>query len=173
MTFCKRIGLGWSDMARDLDLNAQAARLAKRLEAIPGAILEAVRPAVVQSAEELATLARTLAPEDEGDLKASIVVTPPGAETPAYAEGGGRRRAGANQALVTVGNPEQRHGHLVEFGTAPHINGGQFDGTQHPGTEPQRFLLPATRLTQDRAKRRIGRAIGKAVREAAKGGSDA
>ncbi|SOC23430.1 hypothetical protein SAMN05877831_1401, partial [Rhodobacter maris] len=30
------------------DLNAQAARLAKRLESIPDAVLEAVRPAVVQ-----------------------------------------------------------------------------------------------------------------------------
>ena len=37
--------------------------------------------------------------------------------TPAYAEGGGRRIAGPNQALVTVGNPEMRHGHLQEFGT--------------------------------------------------------
>jgi len=153
-----------------LDLNAQAARLAKRLEAIPNAVLQDVRPAVVASAEDLAHVARSLAPEDEGDLKASIVVTPPGAETPAYAEGGGRRRAGENQALVTVGNPAQRHGHLVEFGTAPHLNGGQFAGTQHPGTEAQPFLLPAARLTEARARRRIGRAIGQAVRKAAQGG---
>lgn len=156
----------------EFDLNAQAARLAKRLEAIPAAILAAVRPALVQSAEDLAQVARSLAPEDEGDLKASIVVTPPGAETPAYAEGGGRRIAADNQALVTAGNPEQRHGHLVEFGTKPHENGGLFAGTQHPGTEAQPFLLPAARLTQDRAKRRIGRAVGQAVREAAQGGGN-
>ena len=156
----------------EFDLNAQAARLAKRLEAIPEAILTAVRPAVIASAEELAQVARTLAPEDEGDLKASIVVTPPGAETPACAEGGGRRVAAENQALVSVGNPDQRHGHLVEFGTKPHVNGGQFAGTMHPGTEPQPFLLPAARLTQDRARRRIDRAVGRAVREAAKGSSN-
>ena len=155
----------------ELDLNAQAAKLAKRLEAIPAAIVAAIQPAVIQSAEELAALAKALAPEDEGDLIASIVVTKPGEETPPYAEGGGKRRAGANQALVTVGNPEQRHGHLVEFGTAPHINGGQFAGTQHPGTEPQPFLLPSIRLTEARHRRRIGRAIGKVVREAARGAS--
>ena len=154
-----------------LDLNAQAARLAKRLAAIPNAVLQDLRPAVVASAEDLAHVARSLAPEGEGDLKASIAVTPPGAETPAYAEGGGRRRAGENQALVTVGNPEQRHGHFVEFGTDPHLNGGQFAGTQHPGTEAQPFLLPAARLTEARARRRIGRAIGQAVRKAAQGGS--
>ncbi|SIS57127.1 HK97 gp10 family phage protein [Phaeovulum vinaykumarii] len=152
------------------DLNAQAARLAKRLESIPDAVLEAVRPAVVQSAEDLANTARSLAPEAEGDLKASIVVTPPGAQSPAYAEGGGRRIAGENQALVTVGNPEQRHGHLVEFGTKPHVNGGQFAGTEHPGTTAQPFLLPAARLTDARARRRIGRAIGRAVRQIAQGG---
>ncbi|ETD84046.1 HK97 gp10 family phage protein [Rhodobacter capsulatus] len=157
----------------ELDLNAQAARLARRLEAIPATVLEALRPAVVQAAEDLAATARSLAPEAEGDLKASIVVTSPGAETPAYAEGGGRRIAGANQALVTVGNPEQRHGHLVEFGTKPHVNAGQFAGTQHPGTAAQPFLLPAARLTEDRARRRIARAIGQAVRKSAQGGGHA
>ena len=157
----------------ELDLNAQAARLARRLEAIPATVLEALRPAVVQAAEDLAATARSLAPEAEGDLKASIVVTPPGAETPAYAEGGGRRIAGGNQALITVGNPEQRHGHLFEFGTKPHVNAGQFAGTQHPGTAAQPFLLPAARLTEDRARRRIARAIGQAVRKAAQGGDHA
>lgn len=36
-----------------------------------------------------------------------------------------------------------RHGHLLEFGTAPHVNGGVFTGTQHPGTAPQPFVRPA------------------------------
>lgn len=148
------------------DLIQQSAKLAKRLEAIPGEILAHVRPALVQAADDLAGLARTLAPEDEGDLKASITVTPPGGTTPAYAEGGGKRAAADNQALVTAGNPQVRHGHLVEFGTDPHINGGQFAGTLHPGTDAQPFLLPAGRLTRDRNKRRIGRAVAQAIRQA-------
>ncbi|WP_097082395.1 HK97-gp10 family putative phage morphogenesis protein [Rhodobacter sp. JA431] len=36
-----------------------------------------------------------------------------------------------------------RHGHLVEFGTSPHINGGKFAGSKHPGTAPQPFMRPA------------------------------
>jgi len=152
------------------DLQAQSKRLAARLEAIPSEIVKELRPALIQSADDLAQVAKALAPEDEGDLKRSIEVTPPGGMTPAYAQGGGRRQAGENQALVTVGNPDQRHGHLVEFGTKPHKNGGQFEGTDHPGTEAQPFLLPAMRLTQGRNLRRIGRAIGKAVRNAAKSG---
>ena len=157
----------------DFDLKAQSARLAKRLEAIPAIILAELRPAVIASAQELAHVARSLAPEDEGDLKASIVVTPPGAETPAYAADGGKRVAADNQALVTVGNPQVRYAHMIEFGTDAHVNGGQFDGTQHPGTDAQPFLLPAKRLTEDRNRRRIGRAVGKAVRRAAQGGGNA
>jgi len=151
------------------DLMRQSGKLAKRLAAIPAEIVAQVRPALVQGADDLADMARALVPEEEGDLKASIAVTPPGAVTPAYAEGGGRRVAAENQALVTVGNPEARHGHLVEFGTDPHINGGQFAGSQHPGTDPQPFLLPAARLTEDRTCRRIGRAVAQAIRKAGAG----
>ncbi|TNE65279.1 MAG: HK97 gp10 family phage protein [Rhodobacteraceae bacterium] len=156
------------------DLKAQSKRLAARLEAIPSEIVAEIKPALIASANDLANVAKALAPEDKGDLIASIEVTAPGGMTPAYAQGGGKRQAQENQAFVTVGNPDQRHGHLVEFGTDPHKNGGQFEGTDHPGTEAQPFLLPAIRLTQDRNKRRIGRAIGKAMRNAAKsGGGDA
>lgn len=153
------------------DLMKQSARLAARLAQIPAEIVAELRPALIQSADDLADLARALAPEDEGDLKASVTVTPPGAMTPAYAEGGGRRLAAENQALVTVGSSEVRHGHLVEFGTKPHVNGGQFAGTQHPGTAPRPFLAPAARLTQARSRRRIGRAIGRAIRNASQGGA--
>ncbi|ATG49648.1 hypothetical protein CEW89_01620 [Celeribacter ethanolicus] len=156
------------------DLKAQSKRLAARLEAIPSEIVAEIKPALIASANDLANVAKALAPEDKGDLIASIEVTAPGGMTPAYAQGGGKSQAQVNQAFVTVGNPDQCHGHLVEFGTDPHKSGGQFEGTDHPGTEAQPFLLPAIRLTQDRNKRRIGRAIGKAVRNAAKsGGGDA
>uniref|UniRef100_UPI00191C6A78 HK97 gp10 family phage protein n=1 Tax=Mangrovicoccus ximenensis TaxID=1911570 RepID=UPI00191C6A78 len=117
-------------MAKKFDLAAQSAKLAKRLEAIPAEIIAELRPAIVKGAEDLRDVAAALAPEDEGDLKESIVITEPGEMTPAYAEGGGKRLAAENQALVTVGNPEQRHGHLVEFGTEPHDNGGQFAGSK-------------------------------------------
>lgn len=78
---------------------------------------------------------RALVPVDDGDLRDSIEVTPPGAVTPPYAAGGGKRIAGENQALVTVGNESVRTGHLQEFGTTHH--------------EAQPFLRPAERLTRD------------------------
>ena len=149
----------------------QSDKLAARLAQIPALIVTEVRPALVQAAGDLAHVAQTLVPVDEGDLRASMAVTAPGDATPAYAEGGGRRLASANQALVTVGNPQVRHGHLVEFGTSSHVNGGEFAGTMHPGTAPRPFLIPSERLTRARNLRRIARAIGKAVRAASLGGA--
>jgi HK97 gp10 family phage protein len=104
-------------MSKSKSLTEQSKLLSARLNAIPKEVVTAVRPALVKGAEEYAATMRALAPRDEGDLIESIEVTAPGETTPAYAEGGGRRTAGPNQALVTVGNEDVRHGHLQEFGT--------------------------------------------------------
>ena len=56
----------------------QLARLKRRLDAIPKAVVEAVQPALRQSGDELVARMRQLAPEDIGALKASIVATPSG-----------------------------------------------------------------------------------------------
>lgn len=133
----------------------QSRLLGARLAAIPEAMVREVRPALIKGAEEVATTMRALVPVDDGDLKASITVTAPGQSTPAYAEGGGKRTAGSNQALVTVGNEKVRHGHLQEFGTVKQ--------------EAQPFMRPGYRLAKPRAQRRIQRAIGQAVRKAAEG----
>ena len=58
------------------------------------------------------------------------------------------------------------YAHIVEGGSAPHLNKGQFAGTQHPGTPPQPFFYPPFRLLLTRAKRRFGRAIAKGIKKA-------
>lgn len=138
-----------------MSLSKQSKLLEKRLRAIPEAIVEGVQPALIKGAKEYAAAMRALAPEDEGDLKKSITVTKPGETTPAYAEKGGRRTAGPNQALVTVGNEGVRHGHLQEFGTVKQ--------------EAQPFMRPGARLAKPKAMRRIQRAIGQSIRKAAEG----
>lgn len=47
------------------DLNAQSARLAKRLAAIPAAVVAELRPALVKAADDLADTMKALAPEAE------------------------------------------------------------------------------------------------------------
>ncbi|WP_377191010.1 HK97-gp10 family putative phage morphogenesis protein [Ruegeria meonggei] len=142
-------------MSRNKSLTEQSKLLAARLNAIPREVVTAVRPALVKGAEEYAATMRALAPRDEGDLIEFIEVTAPGETTPAYAEGGGKRTAGPNQALVTVGNEDVRHGHLQEFGTVKQ--------------EAQPFMRPGARLAKPRAQRRISRAIGQAIKKAAEG----
>jgi len=138
-----------------MSLSKQSKALEARLKAIPKAIVEGVVPALIKGAEETAAIMRALVPVDDGDLKASITVTAPGQTTPAYAEGGGKRTAGSNQALVTAGNKDVRHGHLQEFGTV--------------AQEAQPFMRPAARIAKPKAQRRIARAIGQSIRKAAEG----
>lgn len=139
-------------MAPNKTLAEQSAALQKRLSAIPQEILEALRPALMQSGRDVAAAAKIFAEtsRDTGALIDSIAVTGPGETTPAYADGGGKRTAGPNQVLVTVGNETMRHGHFIEFGTV-----------KQP---PQPFLRPGFRTVKPRIERRINRNISTTVR---------
>lgn len=134
------------------------AKFQARMEAIPRAARQAVKPALVKAAEGVAGLQRALAPEKSGKLKASIHVTAPGDATPPYSQPGGSMVAPPNAALITVGNSDVRYAHLVEYG---HGNG--FNGSTVP---PHPFFWPGFRLGRKKALAAIKRAFGKAVREA-------
>jgi HK97 gp10 family phage protein len=57
-----------------------------------------------------------LVPVRTGHLRDSIVVTPPGETTPAYATGGSTT-VPENKVAISAGNTAVRYAHLVEFGT--------------------------------------------------------
>lgn len=135
-------------------------RLKKRLDAIPKAVREAVVPALLKSADELAGAMKQLAEpsRDTGALIDSITVTPPGGTTPAYSQPGGAHVVPENAVAITAGNSAVRYAHLVEYGTAK--------------AHAQPFFWPAYRLFRKREATRIKRAIGKAVRDSFKGGSN-
>lgn len=126
-------------------------RMNRRFAAVLKNVREVVQPALVKSGEELAGMMRQLAPEDEGDLKASITVTAPGQTTPPYSQPGGSRAAKENEVLVTVGNVAVRYPHLVEYGTSK--------------APAQPYFWPAFRLLRKRNEQRIKRAIRKAVND--------
>ncbi|RAI43982.1 HK97-gp10 family putative phage morphogenesis protein [Rhodoplanes roseus] len=125
-------------------------RLRKRLEAIPKAVREAVGPSLLAAADDMADAMRHLAPRDTGALIESIEVTGPGESTPAYSQPGGAHVVPENAAAITAGNTAVRYAHLVEYGT-----------TSAPA---QAFFWPAYRLYRAKVKRKIGRAISKAVK---------
>jgi HK97 gp10 family phage protein len=127
-------------------------RLKRRLEAIPVAVKDAVKPSLEKSGEELVDAMKALAEpsRDTGDLIDSIQMTTGGNATPPYSQPGGSRVVPENAVAVTAGNSEVRYPHLVEYGT-----------TKAPA---QPFFWPAYRLLKKRVGSRTKRAISKAVR---------
>lgn len=124
----------------------------RRMNAIPKAAREAVKPALMASAYEVADLMEQMAPEDTGDLINSIAVTGPGQITPPYSQPGGSMSVPENATAITVGSTDVRYAHLVEYGTSK--------APAHP------FFWPAVRMGRKRAMDRIKRAVGKAIKEA-------
>ncbi|TAZ76558.1 HK97-gp10 family putative phage morphogenesis protein [Rhizobium ruizarguesonis] len=140
------------------------AKLQKRLAAIPAEVKVAVQPALLAAANQMAADMKSLVPVDHGDLRDSIEVTPAGSATPSHSQPGGSTIVPENAVMITAGNDAVRYPHLVEFGAGPHINGGEFAGTQNPGAPAQPFFFPAYRINRKRAAARVKRAISRAVK---------
>lgn len=151
-------------------------RLKRRLAAIPKAARAEIRKALEKGADEIVTMARVMAPRDDGDLVRSIGRTfgefvPENSNVRGVVAGGG---LGDPDLSVTIhaGDAKAYYAAFVEFGTAPHPQGGLFKGTDHPGGAAQPFFFPAYRLLKKRVKSRINRAVRKAARDVvAKGGA--
>lgn len=126
-------------------------RLKRRLSAIPVVVKEAALATTLKQAKIIADTMRQLAPVDEGDLRDSIAVTGPRAQTPRYSQPGGALTVPENAAAVTVGNTDVRYPHLVEYGTTK--------------MAPQPFFWPAVRLHRKKAQAAIKRGVAAAVRK--------
>lgn len=152
------------------------------------------RRALTQAAIPMRDLARQYAPIDQGDLAANIIISlratgevgraayaasmrETGGDTAAAvtAMRGARRAFKANNppAILYMGpTKEIWYAHFPEFGTGPRVNGGQFAGTQHPGTAPDPYLRPAfdaqAKPTIDRLAPLIMQEINKSAKRAAK-----
>lgn len=131
--------------------SAQLARLTKRLDAIPQKVRETIAPTLEKSGNELVGTMKAFAPEETGDLKASLTVTQGGETTPLYSQPGGQMVVPLGAVAITAGNFRVRYAHLQEYGTK--------DAPAHP------FFWPAYRLLKKRMANRTKRALRKAVRE--------
>ncbi|MBV2144409.1 HK97 gp10 family phage protein [Falsochrobactrum sp. TDYN1] len=128
-------------------------RFQRRMNAIPKAVREAVKPALVKSAQEMASGMKRLAEtsRDTGALIDSIEATGPGQQTPPYSQPGGSNQVKENEAVVTAGNKNVRYAHLVEYGTT--------------ASSAQPFFWPTVRTQNKRAANRIKRAMRKSIKE--------
>lgn len=155
-------------------------RLKRRFAQIPPHVRSAIRQAMAQGADEIVAFQKRLAPVSPrgthghapGALRDSIVQTWGGVGGPKFASlrvgTGSERAAGDLSVTITAGNSGVRYAHLVEFGTAPHPQGGKFTGTDHPGTAPQPFFYPPYRALRRRVKARISRAMKRAIKQSGK-----
>lgn len=140
-------------------------RLDARLKAMPAETIRQVSEAVGISAEEMKQQAIKFAPEEEGDLKASVEWHWTG-----QGDDGGQGEASASRqstkgaaklaATITAGGTlAGGHAGWVEFGTA--------EAPGHAATPPQPFLFPAYRLLRNRIRSRMARALSKAIKTSA------
>lgn len=148
------------------------AKLERKLRRMPEVAKATIKAAMEQGANEIVDMMRSLAPIDDGDLRESIGWTwgkrPKYSQVVAVAKS---KMAGDLTITIFVGNSKVRYAHLVEFGTAAHENGGMFPGTLNPGTKAQPFFFVSWRANRKAVKSRIRRAITKAAKQVAAGGS--
>ena len=155
-------------------------RLLKKLAAMPAAVRSAGKQALAEGADEMQAMIKRLVPVGPvsghnkkkglkpGALRDSIVQT----------WGGGKVRYAALQGtsdggdpdltvMLSAGNDAIRYAHIIEFGSAPHEQGGKFKGSQHPGTTAQPFFFPSYRALRKRTKSRVNRSMKKAIQRIA------
>lgn len=140
----------------------------RKLAAIPPVVRSAAKQALAQSADEITEAIRAAAPRGKtGELKKSVAQTWGGGKVRYSSLSGLTGESGDPDLSVRIsaGNSKVRYAHLVEWGVAPHINGGIFAGTEHPGTRAQPFFYPTYRRMRRRARSRISRAVTKAIKQ--------
>jgi HK97 gp10 family phage protein len=135
-------------------------KLKRQMRAFPALAREQISKAMEQSAQEIVDLAKSLAPVDDGDLRASIGWSwhgaPEGSMTLGAVKTGGKG-AGNLSIVIFAGNDQAFYARWVEFGTSA-------------GNRAQPFFYPAYRAMRKRARGRMTRAIRAAARRAASGG---
>jgi HK97 gp10 family phage protein len=141
----------------------------KLTKKIPDAVRNRVKEAMEQSAEEAVSAMKSLVSVESGDLRDSIGWTwgdpPKGAVIVAHSRA--KSKTGL-RITIYAGNDQAYYARWVEFGTAPHINGGKFAGSQNPGMRARPFFFPGWRLVSRRVKGQVTRSVKKAVKEASK-----
>jgi HK97 gp10 family phage protein len=119
---------------------------------------ERIRPAMEKAAQDVVDMMKRQVPVEHGDLRDSI------GWTWGSAPKGSIKVASASGITIFAGNDKAFYARFIEFGTAPHIQGGQFAGTEHPGTPAQPFFFPSWRASKKAILAALRKAIGEAVR---------
>lgn len=145
-------------------------RLKKKLQRFPAIVEQEIRAAMEVSANEMVALMKSLVPVESGTLRESIGWS--WGEAPKGAMTIGRVQSRSGNLVITIyaGGGDAFYAWIVELGSAPHLNGGRFAGSQHPGTAAKPFFFVSFRALRRRARGRVTRSINKAAKRIAAGG---
>ncbi|WP_368517480.1 HK97-gp10 family putative phage morphogenesis protein [Rhizobium sp.] len=141
----------------------------KLTKKIPDAVRVAVQAAMEQSAEEAVSAMKSLVPVESGDLRESIGWTwgdPPKGSI-VIARSRSKSKTGL-RITIYAGNDKAYYARWVEFGTAPHVNGGKYAGSMNPGARPHPFFYPGWRMVRRWVKGSVTRSIKKAIKDSSK-----
>lgn len=131
----------------------------RRIRNLPRLVKEEIRSVIAREADNLTAAIRRAVPEHTKRLKRSIIWQ----EGRLSSGGTGRGIQCDFVATIHVAKEARFYAHLVEFGTAPHAQGGKFKGTQHPGTPAQPYFYPTIRAHKRRVRARINAAVKRAI----------
>lgn len=139
----------------------------KVLKAIPVELRKRLREAILAGAEDMAGTMRSLAAVHTGKLRSEIHVSA-GDENPALYEKLRSKRIEKDPELAAIIHVDDWKARLVEFGTSPHVNAGEFPGTQNPGTRAQPFFWPGYRSRKKQVLNRINKAARQGIKDGLK-----
>lgn len=139
-------------------------RMRQVLKILPQTVRKRIKTAVLDAAEDMADMMRDLAPVKTGKLKRSIKVTP-GDEAPDLYNRVKSRRTEKDPELAAIIHADDFDARWIEFGTHPHINEGEFKGSQNPGTRPRPYFFPAYRAKKKSAQAKINKAARQGIKD--------
>jgi HK97 gp10 family phage protein len=144
-------------------------RLLRKLAALPERARQAIKPAVKEGADEIVAMQKNLVPKGgTGALARSIMAVSGNVNKRTAGLSTGEVKGDPDLTVsIVAGDETAYYARWIEFGTAPHENGGLFKGTQNPGIRAQPFFYPPVRALRRRVKSRITRATRKAAKEIA------
>lgn len=147
------------------------ARLDRKLRRLPEAVTAEIRKAMEALADEIVRHAKSLVPKESGDLERSIGWTWGAPPKGSLTLGKVASSALGKQLTITIfaGNDEAYYARWVEFGTAAHVNGGLFAGSQNPGAARQPFFYPAWNARKKEVRKRMRQALRRGAKQVAAG----
>ncbi|MVA21103.1 HK97 gp10 family phage protein [Agrobacterium vitis] len=144
------------------------AKLDRKLKRLPDMAKADIKAGMEAAADSVVAMMKNLVAIDDGVLRDSIGWTwgkvPKGSGIVAAV----KSQIG-NDLSITIyaGSTEAYYARWVEYGTAPHKNGGMYAGSENPGTRARPFFYVSWRASKKSAKRTVRKAVRTAARKVA------